>query len=214
MDNEQLRLRMVETQIASRNVYDRGVLEAMSAVPRELFVPEPIRHLAYEDSPLPIGEGQTISQPYIVALMTQAAGVDRNSVVLDIGTGSGYAAAVFSRIVRQVYTIERIQSLHEKAREQFQKLGYANIEAKVGDGTLGWPEKGPFDAIVVTAGSPVIPEALVAQLKDQGCIVIPVGDLHGQELVRLRKQPNGQLSREVLDYVRFVPLIGEEGWHS
>ena len=212
MDNEKLRAHMVKTQIAARNVHDPQVLAAMSCVPRELFIPESLRHFAYEDGPLPIGEGQTISQPYIVALMTQAAMVNKDSVVLDIGTGSGYAAAIFSKIVKKVYTIERISALAERARSLFEKLNYANIETRVGDGTLGWTEKGPFDAIVVTAGAPVIPETLLTQIKDNGCIIIPVGAALGQELVRLRKLSCSRYSREVLDHVRFVPLIGQEGW--
>lgn len=214
MDFEKLRIQMVETQIAARKVHDQNVLRALRTVPRELFVPETIRHLSYKDGPLPIGEGQTISQPYIVALMTQAANVSSDSIVLDIGTGSGYAAAVFSRIVKKVYTIERFPLLAEMAQTVFAQLGYENIEAKVGDGSLGWPEKGPFDAIVVTAGAPTVPESLLAQVKENGCIVAPVGGASGQELVRLTKLPNQAFAREVLDYVRFVPLIGEEGWHA
>lgn len=176
MDYAKLRAHMVDTQIAARNVQNQQVLAAISGVPRELFVPESIRHLAYEDGPLPIGEGQTISQPYIVALMTQAAIVDRSSTVLDIGTGSGYAAAVLSRLVKKVYSVERIEALAHRAQNIFDQLGYTNIEVRVGDGTLGWPEKAPFDAIIVTAGAPVVPEALLLQVKDSGCIVIPVGD--------------------------------------
>jgi protein-L-isoaspartate(D-aspartate) O-methyltransferase len=213
MDYASLRANMVRTQIAARQVDNPLVLEAMNTVPRELFVPEAIRFMAYEDGPLPIGEGQTISQPYIVALMTQSAFVGRHSTVLDIGTGSGYAAAIFSRIVSKVYTIERIDSLANNAKNLFKQLGYSNIESTIGDGTSGWPERGPYDAIVVTAGAPVVPEKLLAQVKEDGCIVIPVGDKHGQELIRLRKLPNETFEKEVLDYVRFVPLIGDDGWH-
>lgn len=214
MDYEKLRKSMIDTQIAARQVTNPGVLAAMSTIPREFFVPDSIRHLAYEDGPLPIGEGQTISQPYIVALMCQAANVNSESVILDVGTGSGYAAAVFSRIVKQVYSIERLPLLAERAKLLFGKLGYANIEVAVGDGSLGWPDKGPFDAIVVTAGAPIVPESLLSQTKENGCVIIPVGDSYGQELVRLTRHPDKGYIREVLEYVRFVPLIGEEGWHT
>lgn len=210
--NAILRHRMVEEQIRRRNVTDPATLKSMEEVPRHLFVPPELHSVAYEDGPLPIGEEQTISQPYIVALMTQAAELTPQCSVLDIGTGSGYAAAVLSRIVKEVYTVERIASLSEKAVKVFQDLGYTNIHATVGDGTLGWPEKAPFNAIIVTAGAPVIPESLLHQLKADGRIIIPIGDTFGQQLLRYRKKSDGTFSQELLEYVRFVPLIGKEGW--
>lgn len=206
------RRQMVSEQLQRRGVKDPATLKSMLEVPRERFVPPTIRSMAYEDGPLPIGEGQTISQPYIVALMTQAAELTPDSTVLDIGTGSGYAAAVLSRIVKEVYTIERIASLSQNAQKVFQELGYTNITAKVGDGTLGWPEKAPFDAIIVTAGAPVTPDSLLAQLKTGGRLIIPVGDSLSQQLFRFWKHEEGHFTKEILDYVRFVPLIGEEGW--
>lgn len=214
MDYKQLRAHMVETQIAARNVHDPRVLAALLAIPRELFVPEELKHLAYEDSPLPIGEGQTISQPYIVAKMCEAASIHKDSIVLDIGTGSGYAAAVLSQMAQQVYTIERIPTLAHKAQKVFDALKLSNIKSYIGDGTLGWAEKAPYDAIIVAAGAPVIPEALLHQVNIGGCIVIPVGDLTTQELVRIRKQADGSHTKEVLGRVRFVPLIGDESWPS
>lgn len=211
-DDLEQRLHMVNSQIVSRGIKDPATLSSIREVPRHLFVPETIKHSAYDDSPLPIGYGQTISQPYIVALMTTAAQLTPDATVLDIGTGSGYAAAILSRIVKKVCTIERIPELAEQAQERFQQLGYSNIFVKTGDGTLGWPEEGPFDAIIVTAGAPVIPESFYNQLKEGGRIIIPVGDAYTQQLLRLRKQFDGKFSREMLEFVRFVPLIGEQGW--
>ena len=211
-DFEKERHKMVEGQLIPRQIFDPLTLEAMRTVPRHKFVPLDMQSYAYADGPLPIGEGQTISQPYIVALMTQSAGINKDSRVLEIGTGSGYAAAVLSRIAKEVYTIERIESLAVKAAACFQELGYSNIHTKTGDGTLGWPEEGPYDAILVTAGAPVIPSSFLNQLKDGGRVIIPVGDAVSQQLIRLLKTPQGQYSREVLEYVRFVPLIGQEGW--
>ncbi|MCB1111700.1 MAG: protein-L-isoaspartate(D-aspartate) O-methyltransferase [Chlamydiales bacterium] len=207
-----LRQRMVEEQIMRRGVSDSLTLKAMAAVKRHFFVPEALRTHAYGDGPLKIGAGQTISQPYIVALMTQAAQVDSTSTVLDIGTGSGYAAAVFAEIVDQVYSIERISELSHQAEIVLKDLGYKNIHLKVGDGTLGWPEHAPYDAIVVTAGAPVVPESLLDQLKTGGRLVIPVGDGTSQHLLRYTKTDDGEFSEQMLEYVRFVPLIGEEGW--
>lgn len=207
-----LRREMVENQLERRGITDRYTLDAMMHVPRHHFVPSSMQVHAYVDSPLVIGKGQTISQPYIVALMTQSAECDPSSKVLDIGTGSGYAAAVFAHFCHEVYSIERIPQLAEEAKERFQTLNYDNIHVKIGDGTLGWEEHAPYDAIVVTAGAPVLPQSLVGQLKDGGKLIIPVGDSTFQKLVRYRKQEDGTLSEEVLEYVRFVPLIGEEGW--
>ncbi len=203
---------MVEQQIAKRGIKDPATLKSMRTVPRHLFVPDHLRESAYEDRPLPIAAGQTISQPYIVGLMTEAAELKSDIDVLEIGTGSGYAAAVLSRIVKEVYTVERIPELAEKAEAAFKEAGYDNIHVKVANGTLGWPEHGPYDAILVTAGAPTAPESLIDQLKIGGRLVIPVGDSVSQQLVRYRKNVDGSLDQEILEYVRFVPLIGEEGW--
>jgi protein-L-isoaspartate(D-aspartate) O-methyltransferase len=203
---------MVDTQLIPRGIKDPATLEAMRTVPRQFFIPENLVDKSYRDGPLPIGEGQTISQPYIVALMTQAAKVNKDSIVLDIGTGSGYAAAVFSRIVKEVITIERIEVLAKNAEQRFQKLGYDNIKVIVGDGTLGYPDGAPYDAIVVTAGAPDIPESLCKQISDSGRLIIPVGDSFSQNLLSITKDIDGKLSKELVEYVRFVPLIGEEGW--
>jgi protein-L-isoaspartate(D-aspartate) O-methyltransferase len=204
---------MVANQLARRGIADPRVLEAMRRVPREAFVAEGTREFAYEDSPLPIAEGQTISQPYIVALMIEAAEVRPGDRVLDVGTGSGYAAAVLSRIAGKVYTIERHRPLADAARRKFTQLGYNNIEVRHGDGTLGWPEAAPFDAIIVAAGGPEVPEALRRQLKVGGRLVIPIGKLGGvQELVRVVRDGEKQYHEEDLGPVTFVPLIGEQGW--
>lgn len=202
---------MVEQQIRRRGVKDPATLQAMREVPRHLFVPPEMQKYAYTDGPLPIGDGQTISQPYIVALMTEAAELTLDATVLDIGTGSGYAAAVLSRIVNLVYSMERLPDLAQKADQLLKLLGYTNISVKTGDGTLGWPEVAPFDAVIVTAGAPVIPESFHDQLKEGGRLIIPVGDSMSQELLRLRKTPKGY-SREMIEHVRFVPLIGKQGW--
>ena len=209
-----LRKRMVDEQIKPRGIHDSATIKSMLEVPRHAFVPVELLPMAYNDGPLPIGDGQTISQPYIVALMTQAAELKPDSSVLDIGTGSGYAAAVLSRIVKEVCTIERIGSLSQNAEAKFKELGYSNIHTKVGDGTLGWSEKAPFDAIIVTAGAPVIPESLLGQLKVGGRLIIPVGDAFSQQLLRYRKGADNKFTREILEYVRFVPLIGKEGWEG
>jgi protein-L-isoaspartate(D-aspartate) O-methyltransferase len=212
MDDHVLRHKMIEEQIKRRGVKDPATLKAMNLVPRHEFVPSLLKDSAYDDTPLPIGLGQTISQPYIVALMTQSAELKPEESVLEIGTGSGYAAAVLSRIVNQVFTVERIEDLTKRAKSRYQELGYHNIEVKSGDGTLGWKEKGPFDAIIVTAGAPIIPKSLVEQLKPGGRLIIPVGDTFSQKLLRIRKGKDGKITEETVEYVRFVPLIGEEGW--
>lgn len=203
---------MVEQQVRRRGVKDLATLQAMRDVPRHLFVPPELQKHAYEDSPLPIGMDQTISQPYIVALMIEAAQLTPEARVLDIGTGSGYAAAVLSRIVSEVCSIERIEPLAQKAAALLKELGFNNITVKAGDGTKGWPEGGPFDAIIVTAGAPVVPEAFKSQLKEGGRVIIPVGDASSQHLLRLCKTPKGDYTRELIEHVRFVPLIGEQGW--
>jgi protein-L-isoaspartate(D-aspartate) O-methyltransferase len=208
-----LRDGMVDLQIARRGVRSRLVLDAMRTVPREAFLPEPLREFAYEDAPLPIAEGQTISQPYIVALMTDALALEGGEKVLEIGTGSGYAAAVLSRIARNVYTVERIGQLAEKAAAVLAKLGYSNVHVLHADGTRGWPEHAPYDAIVVAAGGPEVPESLKTQLKIGGRLVIPVGaDRRVQELLRVIRVSEDQYKTEDIADVRFVPLVGEEGW--
>jgi protein-L-isoaspartate(D-aspartate) O-methyltransferase len=206
---------MVERQIAARGIDDERVLHAMAEVPREQFVPEKWAHAAHEDTALPIAEGQTISQPFIVAYMAQAAELGPHDRVLEIGTGSGYAAAVFSRLATEVYTIERHAGLAAGAERVFERLGYKNIHVAVRDGTLGWPEHAPFDAIIVAAGGPgQIPQALLGQLARGGRLVIPRGETQSeQELVRVRRGDDGKLgAEEHLGGVRFVPLVGAEGW--
>jgi protein-L-isoaspartate(D-aspartate) O-methyltransferase len=204
--------RMVERQIAARGVADPAVLTALREVPREVFVEDDLKASAYEDRPLRIGENQTISQPYIVALMLAAAALKPGDRVLEIGTGSGYAAAAMSRIAARVYTIERHASLAQAAKRRFAELGYDNIETRIGDGTLGWPEAAPFDAILVAAGGPDVPEALKRQLADGGSLVMPVGIESGhQELLKLTRR--GEIyETSDLGGVAFVPLIGAQGW--
>lgn len=208
------RQKMVKQQIEKRGVSDPLTLKSLLKVPRHLFVPPALQEDAYIDSALYIENGQTISQPYIVGLMTEAAELSTESTVLEIGTGSGYAAAVLAGIVSKVYTIERIAELAKKAKRRFKELGLSNIEVKIGDGTLGWPEKAPFDAIIVTAGAPIVPASLIGQLKDFGRLIIPVGDALSQSLLRLRKAKKGKYTQEILEAVRFVPLIGKEGWEE
>ena len=206
---------MVRHQIAARGVRSPKVLDAMRKVPREHFLPQEHGILAYEDSPLPIGKGQTISQPYIVAYMTEALALEGGEKVLEIGTGSGYAAAVLAEIAAEVFTIERIEGLAARARTVLDSLGYDNVQVRHGDGTLGWPEHAPFDGIVVTAGGPDIPDTLKHQLKIGGRLVMPVGRTTWyQELVRVTRVAEAEFETEDLVPVRFVPLIGEEGWDS
>ncbi|MGQ4583002.1 protein-L-isoaspartate(D-aspartate) O-methyltransferase [Lysobacter sp. F60174L2] len=212
-DHSRARERMVASHIAGRGIRDAAVLEAMRTVPREAFVEPGMEEFAYEDSPLPIGEKQTISQPYIVALMVEAAGIGRDDRVLEVGAGSGYAAAVMSRIAARVHTIERHASLAEQAQARFDKLGYDNIELRVGDGTRGWAEAAPFDAIVVAAGAPEPPPALREQLAIGGRLVIPVGGgIFGQRLRRITRTGEDGFEQDDLGGVTFVPLIGEQGW--
>jgi protein-L-isoaspartate(D-aspartate) O-methyltransferase len=213
IDFAKRRIEMVERQIAHRGVRSELVLRAMKAVPREPFLPEELSEFAYEDAPLPIAEGQTISQPYIVAMMTEALGLQGGEKVLEIGTGSGYAAAVLSQIAASVYTVERIGQLAQKSATTLAELGYSNVHVLHGDGTLGWPEHAPYDAIVVAAGGPEVPESLKAQLKIGGRLVIPVGaDRRLQELVRVIRVSEDEYTTEELADVQFVPLVGAEGW--
>lgn len=207
------RERMVEVQIARRGVRDRRVLDAMRKVPREAFVEPGMEEFAYEDGPLPIAEGQTISQPYIVALMIECAEVGPGDRVLEVGAGSGYAAAVIGQIADHIYAVERHPALADQARRRVEKLGYANVEICVGDGTKGWPDAAPFDAILVAAGGPDAPAALKAQLAIGGRLVIPVGEQDGgQTLLKLTRRSETEYEEEDLGGVRFVPLIGEQGW--
>jgi protein-L-isoaspartate(D-aspartate) O-methyltransferase len=212
-DYANLRLQMVQDQVFARGVRSDKVLDAMRKVPREQFLPEELREFAYEDSPLPIAGGQTISQPYIVAFMAEALNLQGGENVLEIGAGSGYAAAVLAQIAGNVYTIERVQELASSARATLARLGFGNVQVRHGDGTRGWPEQAPFDAIVVAAGGPDVPESLKRQLRIGGRIVIPVGpDKRFQELVRMTRVSESRFEVEELADVRFVPLIGEEGW--
>lgn len=209
------RERMVKRQIAGRGVRSQKVLEAMRKIPRERFLPQGQGVWAYDDAPLPIGDGQTISQPYIVAYMTEALALEGGEKVLEIGTGSGYAAAVLAEIAADVYTIERIEALATMASTVLDDLDYTNVHVRHGDGTLGWPEHAPFDGIVVTAGGPDVPDTLRHQLKVGGRLVIPVGKTTWyQELVRVTRVGEDEFRTEDLVPVRFVPLIGEEGWDS
>jgi len=205
------RERMVETQITARGINDERVLKAMLKVPRHLFVDEALRDQAYGDFPLPIGEGQTISQPYIVALMTEALELKGNERVLEIGTGSGYQTAILAELALWVYTIERFPTLLERAKKVLKELGYKNISFKLDDGTLGWKEAAPFDAIIVTAASPDIPPPLVEQLAEGGRIVIPIGDEFSQTLIKGVKK-GGKLHTKALEPVRFVKLVGAYGF--
>lgn len=212
-DAERLRKAMVREQLFDRGIRDPLVLQAMAQVPREQFVPEEWQAHAYADSPLPIGWDQTISQPYVVAWMIEVLTVSPEDRVLEVGTGSAYGAAVLSRIVRDVYTIERHKELAQTAERVLARLGYHNVHVRHGDGTLGWPEEAPFDGIIVTASGPQIPDALQDQLAIGGRLVIPVGRTpDSQELVRLQRVGAGQMRRETLGAVRFVPLVGKGGW--
>jgi protein-L-isoaspartate(D-aspartate) O-methyltransferase len=204
-DFQAKRERMVEAQIRSRDVHDAAVLEAMRRVPRHLFVPEHERPFAYDDRPLPIGRGQTISQPYIVAYMTEALLLEPSHRVLEIGTGSGYQAAVLAEIARQVYSIEIVPDLADGARLALERAGYRNVEVRTGNGYLGWPDRAPFDRIIVTAAPPEIPQTLVDQLADGGIMVVPVGTAF-QEMVIITKTAEGVTQKRTID-VRFVPMV-------
>ncbi|HEV8384629.1 MAG TPA: protein-L-isoaspartate(D-aspartate) O-methyltransferase [Candidatus Acidoferrales bacterium] len=205
------RREMVEEQIRDRGVRDPRVLDAMLRVPRHEFVPEDFVPGAYADQPLPIGEGQTISQPFMVAAMTQALELQGHERVLEIGTGSGYQAAVLAVLAREVYSVENLASLAAVAQARLVRLGYDNVQVHSGDGTLGWPAAAPYDAIMVTAAAPHVPSPLVEQLAEGGRMVIPVGSAAEQELLRVRKT-EGRITSETLHYCRFVPLLGRHGW--
>ena len=210
---ERQRAEMVDKQIEARGVHDLKVLLAMRKVPRHLFVSEALMDQAYGDFPLPIGDQQTISQPYIVAEMTQALQLKSDDRVLEIGTGSGYQAAVLAEIVFRVYTIERIHSLFIKTRKLFDNLRYHNIVTRYSDGTTGWQDESPFDAIIVTAGAPQVPQTLVDQLAIGGRLVLPVGDRYSQDLIKITKDERG-IKETNLGGCRFVKLVGEHGWNT
>ena len=210
---EILRQNMVKKQILARGVSDAAVIRAMSTIPRHLFVNEALADSAYQDFPLPIGEGQTISQPYIISEMTQALELTGDDRVLEIGTGSGFQAAVLAHIVFRVYTIERNNTIFMRTRKLFDQLQYHNIVTRYGDGTQGWKDESPFDAIIVTAGGEAIPQPLLDQLAPGGRLIMPVGGLMSQELLLVRKQKQG-ISIENLGGCRFVKLIGQHGWKA
>lgn len=206
------RRRMVEEQLRKRDISDESVLGAMLKVPRHLFIPEEFRGSAYEDSPVTIGEGQTISQPYMVALMTQCLRVKKGDKILEIGTGSGYQTAVLMELGAKVYTIERIPSLAERAEKRLKEMGYENFKIRIGNGTLGWPEEAPFDRIIVTAGAPEVPTAYKEQLSPKGGIlVIPIGSRYSQVLYCITRNQDEYTTEESTCCV-FVPLIGKWGW--
>ncbi|WP_367104571.1 protein-L-isoaspartate(D-aspartate) O-methyltransferase [uncultured Psychrobacter sp.] len=214
-DFKKLRQQMIDEQLVARGLHDQTVLNALGAVPREKFTPTNLIESAYRDSPLPIEENQTISQPYIVALMTAGLELKSDDRVLEVGTGSGYAAAVLGEICENVYTIERHKALADTAQVKLKETGYTNVQVKHGDGTLGWPEKAPFDAIIVAAGGPEVPQTLKEQLAIGGRMIIPVGtSLNLQKLVRIRRISKDEYQTEDLGSVRFVPLIGAAGWQE
>lgn len=208
------RKRMVQEQIIARGISSPRVIETLLKIPRHLFVQEAMADQAYNDGALPIGEKQTISQPYMVALMSELLELKAQDHVLEIGTGSGYQTAVLASLCRRVWTIERIRSLAMQARKVLDALHLLNVNIKVGDGTLGWPEEAPFDAILVTAGAPAVPEALAQQLAPGGRLVIPVGNEANQTILRIRKEADGSLTSETGVGCRFVPLIGQQGWQT
>jgi len=205
------RERMVKNQLIPRDITDKDVLRVMGKIHRHLFIEEALVGEAYNDHPLPIGHKQTISQPYIVALMSQALGLAGTEITLEIGTGSGYQTAILAELSKKVYTIERIRPLLEKARRLLGGLGYINIRFKAFDGTLGWEEYGPYEAIMVTAGAPKLPEPLIEQLTDGGRMIIPIGDKYSQELFKVIKEKDGY-RKENLGGCRFVDLVGAHGW--
>ena len=213
IDLERARARMVDLHLAARGIMDPRLLDAFRSVPRESFLPENLAEFAYEDNPLPIGEGQTISQPYIVAVTVEALGLRGGERVLEVGAGSGYAAAILSRVAGEVFTVERVESLATSARSRLARLGFSNVFVACADGSLGWPEHAPYDAIAVAAGGPKAPPALLSQLAIGGRLVIPIGpDDASQVLVRVTRESETEYSQEALTEVRFVPLIGAQAW--
>lgn len=214
MNFEIYRKRMVESQLIARGITDQRVIETMLKVPRHLFVEEAMAAQAYSDTPLPIGEKQTISQPYMVALMTELLMLTGKEKVLEIGTGSGYQAAVLAMMADRIYTVERIRSLALRARKVLDSIGLLNLNIKIGDGSCGWPEEAPYDAIIVTAGAPVVPHELAEQLNPGGRLVIPVGNEFEQTLLRITKLPDGSLKTEHSVGCRFVKLVGKSGWKA
>lgn len=204
--------RMIQEQIMARGIKDQRVIKAMSVVPRHIFVDDALKSQAYIDAPLNIGEGQTISQPYIVALMTQTLSLSGQEKVLEIGTGCGYQTVLLSQLTKQVYTIERIKPLAMQARSRFKKLGVRNVIMRIGDGSLGWQEGAPFDRILVTCAAPIVPEALLGQLSENGFMIIPVAAKHGeQDLWKITKTKSG-FQKENLGPCRFVKMVGEQGY--
>jgi len=213
MDYSVLRKKMVDEQLAARGIDNQRVLEAFSKVERHKFLPEELRVSAYADFPVPIGEGQTISQPYMVALMTQCLDLNGEERVLEIGTGSGYQTAILAELAKEVYSIERFIPLSQKAAGILKELGYSNIKLTVGDGTLGWPEYAPFDRIIITAGAPRIPLPLTGQLTENGKIVLPLGENFSQVLTLAEKKGTKMEPTQICGCV-FVPLVGKHGWGS
>jgi len=211
VDAADARAEMVERQLRRRGVDDERVLAAIGRVPRELFVPEGLRSHAYDDGALPIGHGQTISQPFVVATICALLGLEGHERVLDVGTGSGYQAAVLAELAAEVVTIERVPELAEEARNRLLEAGYPSVEVRVGDGSLGVPERAPFDAIAVAAAAPSVPRALYKQLSDGGRLVLPRGSRRGQDLVLVLRTPDGPAERASIS-CRFVPLVGDEGF--
>jgi protein-L-isoaspartate(D-aspartate) O-methyltransferase len=210
LDFNKLRKEMVKTQIKLRGIKDKRVIKAMQKVPRHLLIPEEYRYLAYEDRPVPIGFNQTISQPYIVALMTELLELKGDEKVLEIGTGSGYQAAILAEICKEVYTIEIIEELGRRAEENLKKLGYKNIKVKIGDGFLGWKEFSPFDRIIITCAVPFVPQPLIEQLKEGGKIVLPLGEEFSTQILTVVEKKNGKLTYRDITGVIFVPMTGEE----
>ncbi|HKL75207.1 MAG TPA: protein-L-isoaspartate(D-aspartate) O-methyltransferase [Halanaerobiales bacterium] len=206
---EKKKKRMIENDLKGRNIKDEKILEAFLEVPREKFVPERFYEDSYADRPLPIGEGQTISQPYIVAEMVRVANPSADDKALEVGSGSGYAAAILSRIVKKVYGIERFEFLVKESKKRLEELNYDNIIIKKGDGSKGWEEKSPFDIIIVSAAASRVPDRLLEQLAENGRMIIPIGNQFRQELIYYKKE-NGEINKKVITYVRFVPLISEE----
>lgn len=208
------RIRMVESQIRARGIFDQRVLNAMESIPRHIFVDDGLQEQSYQDNPLPIGEGQTISQPYIVALMTQAMEITKYDKVLEIGTGSGYQTAILAELADQVFSMERIANLASRARKCLDALGYFNVAIKVGDGTYGWKEEAPFNAIIVTAGGPALPQQLLSQLTIGGRMVLPIGDRQTQTLYKITRLSVdiNDIKKENLGGCRFVDLIGDYAW--